>query len=327
MSTVTLSSTTTTSTAAAAATAAATPPPPSSAGYSSISLFNDKPEGASPPPTPSSQNISLPPTPTVSDDEAEDGEQEKEKDTERQQSILLPISGTKMAQEIIQKNIKLQRRGTVSLADLIPMASAALRAKQCLLDDSQQQQSSTLARALTKVKLGLQSHRLKEKYLMNEWKRLAFGLPVDESTINDTCNHYLISAYSKYSPLYNTTTTTTNHPPSSSHNNHRDSQIQNPTMDRTKEIVTWYEHLFKRTTLSVQEIEERVDRLRQQKLLLHQQQQQQQQQQQEEDETMISACSNGATIPMGNSNGTTSRHRGDHDQHSSHPLLLDTEFP
>ena len=136
---------------------------------------------------PTTYNIVLPPTPTSSDDE-------------------------------FDNDIK-----RTSLADLIPIASAALRAKQ-----QEQQQESPLARALTKVKIGVQTQRLKEKYLSNEWIRLALNIPVDESTINDTT----ICAVRK----------------------------------RTKEIVRWYEWKYKKLRLSIQELESIVDELRKQRL-------------------------------------------------------------
>ncbi|KAL0141259.1 hypothetical protein V8B55DRAFT_1487426 [Mucor lusitanicus] len=159
--------------------------------------------------------VQLPPTPTASDDEI---------DLEEEQKLLR------------EKSIKLQRRGTVSLADLIPVASAALRAKhrQSMMA-AQPTQDSALARALTKVKIGVQTHRLKERYLLNEWIRLALAAPVDESTIN--------------------------------------SAKRVLQTNRTMEIVRWYEHKFKRATLSLGELEKRVDGLRQQKLLVQQQQQ------------------------------------------------------
>lgn len=158
-------------------------------------------------------NIVLPPTPTASDDEQE------EKDAVKQMT-----------------QIKLARRGTVSLADLIPVASAALKAKQRLsmqqeqLNNPPSTQDSPLARALTKVKIGVQTHRIKERYLTNEWIRLALAAPIDESTINRNVLVY--------------------------------------KTNRTKEIVKWYEYKFKRLVLSLEELEKRVDELRQQRLLL-----------------------------------------------------------
>ncbi|OBZ82221.1 hypothetical protein A0J61_09730 [Choanephora cucurbitarum] len=154
----------------------------------------------------------LPPTPTASDDEIE---------------------------QIKKKSVKLARRGTVSLADLIPVASAALKAKQRLANfESKQQepQNSILARALTKVKIGVQTHRLKERYLTNEWKRLALSAPVDDTTIN--------------------------------------LGLEEVKTNRTKEIVRWYEHKLKKATLSLDELEQRVDELRKQKLILQQQKEQ-----------------------------------------------------
>lgn len=158
-------------------------------------------------------NIVLPPTPTASDDEQE------EKDAVKQMT-----------------QIKLARRGTVSLADLIPVASAALKAKQRLsmqqeqLNNPPSTQDSPLARALTKVKIGVQTHRIKERYLTNEWIRLALAAPIDESTINRNVLVY--------------------------------------KTNRTKEIVKWYEHKFKRLVLTLEELEKKVDELRQQRLLL-----------------------------------------------------------
>lgn len=151
--------------------------------------------------------VLLPPTPITSDDEDNDN---------------------------ISKPIRLARRGTVSLVDLIPVASAALRAKHRLssaqVNNPPSTQDSPLARALTKVKIGVQTHRIKERYLTNEWIRLALAAPLDETTINT--NSTLIN------------------------------------MNRTKEIVKWYEYKFKRTRISLQELEETVDSLRRQKLLL-----------------------------------------------------------
>ncbi|KAG1439367.1 hypothetical protein G6F56_012320 [Rhizopus delemar] len=144
---------------------------------------------------PTSYNIVLPPTPTSSDDEFE--------------------------------QVKQQNR--TSLADLIPIASAALKSKQNI-----QQQESPLARALTKVKLGVQTRRLKERYLSNEWIRLALNAPVDESGINkNVVSHH----------------------------------------QRTKEIARWYEWKYKKITLSLNELESIVDELRNQKLSRFQQQQ------------------------------------------------------
>ncbi|GAN01959.1 hypothetical protein MAM1_0014d01396 [Mucor ambiguus] len=188
---------------------------------------------------PNSNVVQLPPTPTASDDEIE---------LEEEQKLLR------------EKSIKLQRRGTVSLADLIPVASAALRAKhrQSMMA-AQPTQDSALARALTKVKIGVQTHRLKERYLLNEWIRLALAAPVDESTINSTKRAL--------------------------------------RTNRTMEIVRWYEHKFKRAALSLDELEKRVDGLRQQKLLVQQQQQQQQLLEQQQSMTNISSISSLPSPP------------------------------
>jgi glutaredoxin len=152
-------------------------------------------------------NVVLPPTPSTSDDEKEQKKNEL-------------------------KALKLSRRGTVSLVDLIPVASAALRDKHRLSlynPPSTQQQESPLARALTKMKIGVTTHRIKTKYLTNEWIRLALAVPLDESTIN--------------------------------------SNTRVLKCKRTKEIVKWYEFKFKRCDLSLEQLEQRVDELRRQKLL------------------------------------------------------------
>lgn len=169
-------------------------------------------------------NTILPPTPNASDEEIE------EEDVE----ILK------------QKSIKLQRRGTVSLADLIPLATAAHKAKHIssVLYSDSNENNSTFARALTKVKLGLQTHKLKEKYLTNEWIRLALAVPLDESNINV---HINIQA--------------------------KNTQIDYKKNNRTKEIVKWFEHKNKRTVLPLNELEAEVDTLRQRKLIHVQQQQ------------------------------------------------------
>jgi hypothetical protein len=173
--------------------------------YSNTILLDEQSKGETPTRiiTKTTQDtVVLPPTPTASDDE----------------------------EDIRQKTIKLQRRGTVSLADLIPVASAALRARS-----TTSTQDSPLARALTKVKIGVQTHRLKERILRNEWIRLALATPVDEATVN---NYMRISK-----------------------------------TNRTKEIVLWYEYKFKRLTLTLEELEKKVDELRRQRLLLVQYQQ------------------------------------------------------
>lgn len=148
-----------------------------------------------------------------------------------------------------QKSIKLQRRGTVSLADLIPLATATHKAKHrtSVLYNNNSEANSPLARALTKVKIGLQTHKLKEKYLTSEWIRLALAVPLDESTIN----------------IHLTNT--------------KDKHIDFKKNNRTKEIVKWYEHKYKRSVIALSDLEVRVDHLRQQKLIYLQQLQEQQQ--------------------------------------------------
>ncbi|KAI8646291.1 hypothetical protein BD408DRAFT_410513 [Parasitella parasitica] len=174
------------------------------------------------PPTPTEQEssinniVQLPPTPTASDNEDE----VEEKAT--QQHKLLK-----------EKMVQLQRRGTVSLGELIPAASAVLVAKHRVgLAGQPSIQDSCLARALTKARIGIQTHRLKEKYLLNEWIRLSLATPIDESMINNAKR-----------------------------------VVQR---NRTKEIVKWFEQKFKKISLSLDELEQRVDSLRRQKLVQQQ---------------------------------------------------------
>lgn len=148
------------------------------------------------------QRIQLPPTPTSSDDEQE--------------------------HPPAKDPVRLARRQT--LADLIPAASAALRERSRL--NNEPTQNSPLARALTKVKIGVQTHRIKERFLTNEWIRLALSTPLDDSTINST--HRVLNK------------------------------------SRTKEIVAWYEWKNKRVKLSIDELEKKVDALRRKKLVQQQ---------------------------------------------------------
>ena len=181
--------------------------------------------------TVSKMDVILPPTPTPSDDEVDEVDEEEEEND----------PAIEMTQRIIPAQVKLARRGTVSLADLIPVASAALRTKHRLSMQQQQlnnppsTQDSPLARALTKVKVGLQTHRIKERFLLNEWIRLALAAPLDESTINSN-----VRVVKK--------------------------------LNRTRDIVAWYEYKFKRTSLTLEQLESKVDELRRKKLLLVQQQ-------------------------------------------------------
>lgn len=176
------------------------------------------------------------PTPRQSLDK-QDGEREQQK--EAINVVLPPTPSTSDdEQETTVPTIKrLSRRDSVSLADLIPVASAALRAKHRLSLQQQQQgnnppstQETPLARALTKMKIGVTTHRIKIKYLTNEWIRLALAVPVDETTINSNV------------------------------------RLQHKTR-RTREIVKWYEYKFKRCQLNLEELEQKVDELRRQKLL------------------------------------------------------------
>lgn len=129
---------------------------------------------------------------------------------------------------------RLSRCPATSLSDLIPVATAALKESSSSFDV---QEDTPFARALAKVRVQIQTRRLKEKYLGHEWIRLALGLPVDESFINDP-KHYL--------------------------SNNRQKKIQ--LNGRTGEIATWYEWRFNKKAFSMDEIESKVDRLRKMKL-------------------------------------------------------------
>ncbi|KAI9303980.1 hypothetical protein BJ944DRAFT_288985 [Cunninghamella echinulata] len=113
-------------------------------------------------------------------------------------TIEIPSTHLSIQDEPLATKTTLKRSGT-SLSDLIPKAAAALKTQQLLRLQQQQQQTSfqdptlptpttTFGRALTKVKLQIQTKRLKERYLSHEWIRLALSLPVDTSHIN--LHHY-----------------------------------------------------------------------------------------------------------------------------------------
>lgn len=157
---------------------------------------------------------------------------------------------------------RLSRYPSTALSDLIPVATAALKASSEAAAAEQEQEatdntsrsSSSFARALTKVKLQIQSRRLKEKYLGHEWIRLALGLPVDEKIINSNQprgngDHLVV--------------------------------VKKCLEGRTGEIATWYEWKFDKSKFTVEEVESKVDRLRKKRLQIQQEQQEEQQQQQQ----------------------------------------------
>ncbi|KAG0164948.1 hypothetical protein DFQ30_009166 [Apophysomyces sp. BC1015] len=134
----------------------------------------------------------------------------------------------------ITKESRVARCASTSLADLIPAATAALKATRKHQQD-ESNLNTAFARALAKVKVQIQTRRLKEKYLAHEWIRLALGLPVDESKINTFVS------------------------------DEKRAVLKKPD-GRTGEIATWYEWRFNKINLTLEEIETKVDRLRQKKL-------------------------------------------------------------
>ncbi|KAI8073119.1 hypothetical protein BC940DRAFT_290573 [Gongronella butleri] len=123
--------------------------------------------------------------------------------------------------------------------------------------------TTSFGRALTKVKLQIQTKRLKEKYLGHEWIRLALRLPVDTSHIDrrpsslyyyyeTTANadgHFRtkVAAVKRAPPPPPATTTT---------------DAASLPCHRTNEIATWYEWKFDRSKFTIDQVETKVDRLR-----------------------------------------------------------------
>lgn len=148
---------------------------------------------------------------------------------------------------------------SADLSVLIPSATAALLAQHRQRQHHQQQQqnqqqsqqqsqqqnqnqlssqqaeedkqNTPFARALAKVRVQVQTRRLKEKYLAVEWIRLALNLPVDESVINSVPD-------------------------------------MKRERSRTGEIATWYEWKFDKSKFTMEEVETKVDRLRRIKIQL-----------------------------------------------------------
>ncbi|KAI8328482.1 hypothetical protein BC941DRAFT_444756 [Chlamydoabsidia padenii] len=240
-----------------------------------------------------------------------------EQDTEQENqepTIHQPIDDNSLPTAI---TINTRKSSTMSLSDLIPGAAEALRTRQHLQQTTSNNDTLTLfhdssstsslcnnqpvtnatpfARALTKVKLQVQTKRLKERYLSHEWIRLALGLPVDLSRINlhhcyssqerlddkndktagpqNPINTSMALDTSSLSPSYSP-------PPSPAPSNTTSSGLLNSKKDapinipatppvspsRTGEIATWYEWKIDRSKFSVDEVQTKVDRLRTTKL-------------------------------------------------------------
>ncbi|KAI7886733.1 hypothetical protein K492DRAFT_175976 [Lichtheimia hyalospora FSU 10163] len=156
---------------------------------------------------------------------------------------------------------RLSRCPSTTLSDLIPAATAALREQQAAEDTSTE--TTPLARALTKVKLQIQSKRLKERYLGHEWIRLALDLPVDECMINNP----------KCAPeprIIVKPRLPDELPPPSAMDDPEAAATRTIALKklsrRTGEIVAWYEWKFDKSKFTVDEIQSKVDQLRQIKI-------------------------------------------------------------
>ncbi|KAG2219370.1 hypothetical protein INT45_006078 [Circinella minor] len=186
---------------------------------------------------------------------------------------------------INQLHRRLSRYPSTTLSDLIPAATAALKASQQLKketersiteegqDQYQQQEGtseqvlgSTFARALAKVRVQVQTKRLKEKYLTLEWVRLALALPVDESIINNS-KHPLPPMKKKYVDPeqllqeQQQRTRITREERDDDGNTIR--MIALKTLKgRTGEIATWYEWKIDKSKFTMEQVESKVDRLR-----------------------------------------------------------------
>ncbi|KAI9030039.1 hypothetical protein CLU79DRAFT_421378 [Phycomyces nitens] len=131
---------------------------------------------------------------------------------------------------------------STSLADLIPVATAALKATKNAYDQNIDTDDSSaytsFASIVAKVKVQVMTRRLKEKYLGLEWIRLALQLPVDESTINNQSIRDKVVW-----------------------------TLLNKRLDnRTGEIATWYEWKFNKAKFTIEQVQDKVDRLRQRKV-------------------------------------------------------------
>lgn len=170
-------------------------------------------------------------------------------------------SNTNSSKHINKLHRRLSRCPSTTLSDLIPAATAALREQQAAEDTSAE--TTPLARALTKVKLQIQSKRLKERYLGHEWIRLALDLPVDECMINNP----------KCAPeprIIVKPRLPDELPPPSAMDDPEAAATRTVALKklsrRTGEIVAWYEWKFDKSKFTVDEIQSKVDRLRQIKI-------------------------------------------------------------
>ncbi|KAI7859589.1 hypothetical protein BDC45DRAFT_219453 [Circinella umbellata] len=199
--------------------------------------------------------------------------------------INTPPATPTSPRRINQLHRRLSRYPSTTLSDLIPAATAALKASQQLKketdrsiaeegQDQYQQQNgtgeqvlgSTFARALAKVRVQVKTKQLKEKYLTLEWVRLALALPVDESIINNS-KHPLPPMKKKYVDPeqllqeQQQRTRITREEWDDDGNTIR--MIALKTLKgRTGEIATWYEWKIDKSKFTMEQVESKVDRLR-----------------------------------------------------------------
>ncbi|KAI9323768.1 hypothetical protein BX666DRAFT_1890268 [Dichotomocladium elegans] len=178
---------------------------------------------------------------------------------------------------INQLHRRMSRISSTTLSDLIPLATVALKEQQKLEEreekennedpsKQQQYQATPLARALTKVKVQIQSKRLKERYLGHEWIRLALDLPVDESFRTCRVKPRFIIKESSTLPLSPATLRLLEPNPSCTPAR----RVALKSLDgRTGEIAAWYEWKFNKSKWTVEDIEQKVDRLRKLKIEHH----------------------------------------------------------
>lgn len=148
----------------------------------------------------------------------------------------------------------LNRRNTVSLADLIPAAAAALNTG---INPQVSPEASSLSRALTRVKTQMRTQRLKQSYLGREWIRLALWLPVDESKINCWRKPLYLREIDEDEEITIVENSTHGHRKEVRRANH---------IGRTFEIATWYEWKRNPSLFEVHQVESKVERLRKFKL-------------------------------------------------------------
>lgn len=151
----------------------------------------------------------------------------------------------------------LNRRNTMSLADLIPAAAAAFKNDD--MEFEHISQKSSLSRALTRVKTQMKTQRLKTTYLGKEWIRLALGLPVDESNIN--CWRKPLYLREQDEDFDFTLVQKSNH-------GYRKQVKLANRIGRTFEIAAWYEWKRNPSVFDIQQVESKVERLRGLKLKL-----------------------------------------------------------